>query len=220
MAFGVSTWLSPCSFFGASQLRSCALRSMMAARDNGKARKLFIDSEYWCSARAGEMIEVIDPSTERAIGTIAAGKAADVDDAVAAARAAFYDGPWPRMDGSRRAEVLSNIAALVRENKDDLAKTETLDCGKPLDESAWDIDDVAGAFDYYAGIARRSAAEERVELGEDGFGGVIRREPLGPIAAITPWNYPMLMATWKVRACMRACATTIPFPPLPSHAYR
>ena len=88
-----------------------------------------------------------------------------------------------------------------------MARLETTDCGKPLDESAWDVDDAIGCFEYYADrcervFGERAYAEEVVELPDEDFAGRVRREPLGVIVLITPWNYPLLMATMRVVSCL------------------
>ena len=115
-------------------------------------RQLFIDGE-WRAPAFGRRLPVVNPATEAAIGEIPAGTAEDVDAAVAAARAALRRNrgrDWARAPGAVRAKYLRAIAAKIVERKSELARLESLDCGKPLDESAWDMDDVAGCFEYFA----------------------------------------------------------------------
>lgn len=109
---------------------------------------------------------------------------------------------WGKTTGAHRAAILRKVAEGVRVRRGELATTESLDMGKPIDEAEWDMDDVATCFDYYAGLAEKldAAQETPVELPDSRFATVIRREPLGVVLAITPWNYPLLMATWKVRS--------------------
>lgn len=109
---------------------------------------------------------------------------------------------WGKTTGAHRASILRKIAEAVRDRRGELATTESLDMGKPIDEAEWDMDDVATCFDYYADAAAKLDAtqETPVELPDSRFQTVVRREPLGVVLAITPWNYPLLMATWKARA--------------------
>ena len=161
----------------------------------------------WTSPKIpGERLDIINPSTRQSIGSIPAGSAADVDAAVAAARRAQPG--WGGTDPAQRAEVLRRIASEMRARKDSLSELETLDMGKPLDESKWDMDDVAGCFDYYAGLADELAATPAavVETGMAEFKCSVRREPIGVAALITPWNYPLLMAAWKVAPALAAGA--------------
>ncbi|KAL8529762.1 hypothetical protein ACS0TY_006988 [Phlomoides rotata] len=100
---------------------------------------------------------------------------------------------------------------MITERKPELAKFEAADCGKPLEEAAWDIDDVAGCFEYYAGIAEGLDAKEKthVSLPMETFKCHVLKEPIGVVGLITPWNYPMLMATWKVAPALAAGCTAI-----------
>ena len=118
------------------------------------------------------------------------------------------------MGARRRAEVLRRAASLVVEHKARLAMLESLDSGKPVEESEWDIDDVAGCFEQMAHLAEQAAAKGSVALdlgeGGEGFAAELRHEPLGVVVAITPWNYPLLMATWKVAPALAAgCAVVL-----------
>ena len=109
--------------------------------------KLFIDGN-WVAPLLGGTLPVVDPATEDVFHHIPAATAADVDLAVKAARKAFDEGVWPRFAGAQRARFLRAIADKVREKKDFLARMEVRDNGKPLPEAAWDMDDVAGCFDF------------------------------------------------------------------------
>ncbi|KAI8466083.1 MAG: betaine aldehyde dehydrogenase [Monoraphidium minutum] len=168
-------------------------------------RELFIDGR-WAPPSTGRYLDVINPATEEVVGRIPAGAAADVDAAVAAAAAAHKRGAWGKLSGKQRAETLRAVAQKVRDRKDDLARWETMDMGKPIDEAAWDMDDVASCFDYYAGLAEK--LDERqgtpIDVGMAEFSVKVRREPLGVVGLVTPWNYPLLMATWKVAPALAA----------------
>ncbi|OAE24504.1 hypothetical protein AXG93_1615s1580 [Marchantia polymorpha subsp. ruderalis] len=177
------------------------------------SRQLFIGGEWVVPVR-GERIPVICPTTELQIGDIPAATTEDVDIAVKAAREAFARNKgqdWSRASGKHRAKYLRAIAAKVLERKEELARFESLDCGKPIDEANWDMDDVSGCFEYYADLAEK--LDERqyspIELPMEQFKSSILREALGVVALITPWNYPLLMATWKVAAALAAGCTAI-----------
>ena len=172
--------------------------------------KLFIDGR-WAAPLLGGTLDVIDPATEQAFHQIPAATAADVDLAVNAARRAFDEGVWPRMRGAERARFLRAIADKIRDKKDFLARLEVRDNGKPLPEAAWDMDDVAGCFDFYAGLAEEqdNNPEEAIPLGDSRFDCRVVREPLGVVGAITPWNYPLLMVAWKVAPALAAGCTMV-----------
>ncbi|XP_048229199.1 aminoaldehyde dehydrogenase 2, peroxisomal isoform X2 [Ricinus communis] len=176
-------------------------------------RQLFINGE-WREPVLKKRIPVINPSTEEIIGDIPAATAEDVEVAVEAAHNAFYRNKgkdWAYTSGAFRAKYLRAISAKITEKKSELAKLEAIDCGKPYDEAAWDIDDVAGCFDYYAGLAEGLDAKQKapVSLPMETFKSHVLKEPLGVVALITPWNYPLLMATWKVAPALAAGCTAI-----------
>ena len=172
--------------------------------------KLFIDGR-WVAPLLGGTLPVIDPATEEVFHHIPAASAGDVDLAVKAARKAFDEGVWPRMPGAQRARFLRAIADKVREKKDFLARLEVRDNGKPLAEAAWDMDDVAGCFDFYAGLAEEqdNSPEEAIAMADSRFDCKVVKEPLGVVGAITPWNYPLLMVAWKVAPALAAGCTMV-----------
>ena len=120
----------------------------------------FINGEYISSA-SGKKIDVIDPSNGRVYHQVSAGNAEDIDKAVKAARAAFDDGPWPKMSGRERAAILRKMGDIINERVNELAKLEVQNNGKPLPEAVWDIEDTAGCFHFYADLAE--------ELDQDNF---------------------------------------------------
>ncbi|OHS00821.1 aldehyde dehydrogenase, partial [Pseudomonas sp. HMSC75E02] len=153
-----------------------------------------------------------DPSDEPLLARVAAATAEDVDAAVRAARRAFDEGPWPRMSGAGRAAVLRRIAEGIRGRQQELAELEVRDNGKPLPEALWDIGDTAGCFDFYAGLAEKldASQEQEIALADERFSSVARKEPVGVAGAIIPWNFPMLMAAWKVAPALAAgCAMVL-----------
>lgn len=167
--------------------------------------KLYIDGQ-WVAPAKGGVFETVDPSDESVIAKVAAATVEDIDLAVKAARKAFDEGPWPKMTGAERAAVLRRIADGIRERLDDLARLEVRDNGKPLPEAVWDIEDTAGCFDFYADLAEEldNNREKPVQLSDDRFSSVARKEPVGVAAGIIPWNFPMLMASWKVAPALAA----------------
>ena len=167
--------------------------------------KLFINGQ-WVNPVKGQTFPAIDPSDESVITQIGAATAGDVDAAVKAARLAFDHGPWPKLSGTQRAAYLRRIAEGIRKRVDHLAALEVKDNGKPLPEAVWDIEDTAYCFDFYADLAEKSdsAPEKAIQLGDDSFVSKAIKEPVGVVAAITPWNFPMLMASWKVAPAIAA----------------
>lgn len=167
--------------------------------------KMFIDG-HWVFADSGAALDVIDPSTEEVFHRIPAAGAADIDKAACAARQAFEQGPWPRLSGRERAVYLRGMASLIRSRKMELARIEVQDNGKPLPEAEWDIGDAAACFDYYAGLAEQldDNPAEAIALPDERFSSEAVLEPVGVVGAIVPWNYPLLMAAWKVAPALAA----------------
>lgn len=172
--------------------------------------ELYIDGK-WVSPTKGGTCTVINPATEEVIGTIAAATAEDVDIAVKAARRAFDRDGWPKLSGAQRATYLRAIADGIRARQAEIARLEVLDNGKPLPEADWDIADAAGCFDFYAGLAEQldNNPEETIALADDRFTSKAVREPIGVAGAIIPWNYPLLMAAWKVAPALAAGCTVV-----------
>ncbi|MGJ7548960.1 aldehyde dehydrogenase family protein [Pseudomonas alloputida] len=172
--------------------------------------QLYINGQWTAPINNGRF-DTIDPSDETLITQVAAATAEDVDAAVAAARNAFDNGPWPQLPGHERARVLRRIAALIRERQQALAELEVRDNGKPLPEALWDIGDTAGCFDYYAELAEKldDQREQGIALADDRFTALARKEPIGVAGAIIPWNFPMLMAAWKVAPALAAGCTMV-----------
>lgn len=166
----------------------------------------FYINGQWVSPINGGSFNSYDPSDESLITSVAAGDAADVDIAVKAARAAFDEGPWPRMSGAERGEYLRKIANGIRARQEELAELEVRDNGKPFPEAMWDIGDTAGCFDFYANLAEEldRHREKDVALSDERFSSVARKEPIGVAGAIVPWNFPMLMASWKIAPALAA----------------
>lgn len=172
--------------------------------------QIYIDGAYVASA-SGEMFDVIAPSDRSVFHRVPAGNAEDIDRAVKAARRAFDEGPWPRMSGAERAAVLRRMGDEIAARTDEIARIEVQDNGKPLPEAVWDIEDTAGVFHFYADLAERldTEAEQDVALGMEGFTSKAVKEPVGVAGAIIPWNFPLLMASWKVAPALAAGCTVV-----------
>ncbi len=156
----------------------------------------FIDGEY-VDAVSGETFDCVNPANGGVITPVAACDAADVDRAVAAARAAFEDGRWSDLPPAVRKKKLLRFAELILEHRDELALLETLDMGKPIGDSlAIDIPAVAKCIAWYAETADKSY-DEVAPTGPSAL-ALITREPLGVVGAVVPWNFPLLMASWKI----------------------
>ena len=156
----------------------------------------------WESAANGKTFPVYDPSTEEVIAHVAASEAADVDRAVKAARAAFDSGPWAATTAQDRGRILFRLAEEIRQNSAMLAEIECRNSGKPIVEAEYDIADVATCFEYYGGLANKvTGSVNPVPANALSF---TMREPVGVAAQIIPWNYPLLMAAWKLAPAIAA----------------
>lgn len=170
-------------------------------------KQLYIDGK-WSDPRSEATFETFNPATGEVLGTIASAGSADVDLAVAAANRAFDSPQWGLQSAPRdRAALLFRIAEIIRRDRDRLAELETLDNGKPLGEAKWDIDEAAYMFEYYAGWATKVMGTVP-PVGPDAM-SIVVKEPVGVAALITPWNYPILMASQKIAPALAAGATTI-----------
>ena len=156
----------------------------------------------WENAASGKTFPVYDPSSEEVIAHVAAADAADVDRAVQAARAAFDSGPWPQTTAQDRGRILFKLAEKIRQNSAALAELECRNTGKPIVEAEYDIVDVATCFEYYGGLANKVGGQVNpVPANALSF---TMREPVGVAGQIIPWNYPLLMAAWKLAPAIAA----------------
>jgi len=184
---------------------------MMTKKDvKIKPGKLFINGR-WVDSVSGKTFDTLNPATEKVITSVAEGDSADIDLAVAAAREAFENGPWKKTDARDRGRILLKIAGLIERNKDELALLDTLDNGKPINETTnADIPLVIDCFLYYAGWADKIHGETIPVRGD--FFNYTLREPVGVVGQIIPWNFPLLMAAWKIAPAL-ACGNTIVLKP-------
>ena len=157
---------------------------------------LWIDGQ-WQEAASGARFATVNPANGAVLAEVARGDAADIDRAVQAARRAFDDGRWSRKSPAERKEVLLKLAALIRANVPELALLDTLDMGKPIAESS--TIDAPGSAHFFQWHAE---AIDKIydEIAPTGPGDIamIRREALGVVGAVVPWNFPLDMATWKL----------------------
>ncbi|MBI2812158.1 MAG: aldehyde dehydrogenase family protein [Candidatus Melainabacteria bacterium] len=175
-----------------------------------KDKQLLIDGK-WVNAESGKTFETRNPATDQVIGKVAEGSKADVDKAVKAARKAVEDGPWRKMSTAQRAKLMFKLADLIEKNADQLAQLETLDNGKPINESKHiDVPQTIETFRYYGGWATKIEGET-INANPNMFTYTLR-EPVGVVGQIIPWNFPMLMAAWKLGPAL-ACGNAIVLKP-------
>jgi acyl-CoA reductase-like NAD-dependent aldehyde dehydrogenase len=175
------------------------------------ALRNYIDGA-WVDAADGERFDVHNPATGEVIATAPDSKPADVDAAVAAARRAFDDGRWwPGASARERGRILLNAAEIVRREQERLARMESLDSGKPIGDAREDIAEVAYMYEYYGGWATKIDGDVQ-HLSNDAM-FMVWKEPMGVAVGITPWNYPMMMASQKLAAALAAGCTFILKPP-------
>ncbi len=155
---------------------------------------------------AGATMTINSPASGAPIATVDQGGPGDVDRAVAAARAAFEGGAWPRATAARRARLLNLLADLIEKDADNLARLEAANVGKPLAEARVDVQVAIDNFRYYAGMAYTIGGETPPVSGP--FFGYTLRQPVGVCALIVPWNFPLMLTSWKVAPAL-ACGNTV-----------
>ncbi|MCF1593022.1 aldehyde dehydrogenase family protein [Streptomyces muensis] len=168
--------------------------------------ELYIDGE-WTPAVAGGRREVVNPYDASVVTSVDEADAADVDRAVRAARRAFVEEDWANAPSRRRADLLLRVRDLLLRDREDIARTETLDTGKTLTEARIDVEDVANAFRYFAELVGKDGGRV-VDVGPDVLSRVVY-QPVGVCALIAPWNYPLLQASWKVAPALAAGNTFV-----------
>jgi aldehyde dehydrogenase (NAD+) len=161
----------------------------------------------WLPAASGKTFETLNPATEEVIAEVAEGDAEDVELAVDAARDAFDNGPWPRLDARERGELMRSLADLIEDEHEELARLETLDNGKPIKDARGDITMVIDCIRYYAGWADKIHGKTIPVRGN--YFTYTRREPVGVVGQIIPWNFPALMAAWKWGPALAAGCTIV-----------
>src|SRR6202030_3212348 len=156
--------------------------------------QMYINGE-WVASKSTKTFPVYDPSTEEVIAHVPDAGAEDVNRAVAAAKAAFEEGPWSTGTAQERGRVLFRLAEKIRADQPALAELECRNTGKPIVEAEFDITDAATCFEYYGGLATKVVGY--VNPVPDNAMSLSLKEPVGIAGQIIPWNYPLLMAAWK-----------------------
>ncbi|GHB17688.1 betaine-aldehyde dehydrogenase [Streptomyces umbrinus] len=163
----------------------------------------------WRAAASGATRDILDPADAKTFAVVAEGGVPDTDAAVEAARRAFDHGEWPHTSVTERAALLRRVADLLVRDREPLGLLESRDAGKTLEEGRVDIDCVADAFRYFADLVVGEGAGRVVDAGSDDIHSVVVHEPVGVCAMITPWNYPLLQASWKVAPALAAGNTFV-----------
>ncbi|MFJ6724322.1 aldehyde dehydrogenase family protein [Streptomyces sp. NPDC091281] len=169
---------------------------------------IHVDGE-WRAAVSGGTREILDPADALPFALVAEGDEKDTDLAVAAARRAFDEGDWPRTPAAERAALLRRTADLLTRDRESLGLLESQDAGKTVEEGRVDIDCVADAFRYFADLVAAEAPGRVVDAGTADVHSVVVHEPVGVCALITPWNYPLLQASWKIAPALAAGNTFV-----------
>jgi acyl-CoA reductase-like NAD-dependent aldehyde dehydrogenase len=187
--------------------RAAAGAKNQAALEFLRKPKMLLIGGKWTPAKSGKTFETINPANEEVLALVAEGDKADVDEAVKAARKAFEESRWPRLNPHQRARVLYKIAELIERHADELAEIETLDNGKAVTQArAIDVAGAAETFRYYAGWCTKIYGETNPS--DSSMFNYTLREPVGVCGQIIPWNFPLLMACWKVAPAL-ACGNTV-----------
>lgn len=170
--------------------------------------ELFIGGR-WTAAADGGTREIRCPADGTLVATVDEGGPTDAEAAVAAARRAFDEGPWPRMPAAERGRLLLRVAELLERDRSTFARAESLDTGKRLVESAYDMDDIANCFRYFGNLVSAGSTDRVVDTGNADVDSRIVYEPVGVCSLITPWNYPLLQTAWKVAPALAAGNTFV-----------
>lgn len=163
---------------------------------NQLSRRQYIDGE-WVDSSNQTTRKIINPFNQEVIFEVAEGTAEDSERAILAARRAFEKGEWSLETSENRGKKVRAIADLIVTHREELARLETLDTGKTLEESYADMDDIANVFNYFAGLADKDGGE-LIDSPIPNTESKVIKEPIGVVTQITPWNYPLLQASWKL----------------------
>lgn len=175
---------------------------------NNLSTRQYIDGQ-WVEASNKATRDIENPYNQEVILTVSEGTAEDAAKAIQAAKDAFESGVWADETSENRSQKVREIANLIKENKDELAELETLDTGKTLEESYADMDDIHNVFMYFAGLGGNDGGEI-IESPIPNSESKVVKEPVGVVTQITPWNYPLLQASWKIApALVTGCSLVI-----------
>ena len=185
-----------------------------------KAPHAFFIGGEWVKPSSGDTLSVISPVTEETVMTFAEGKQPDIDRAVAAARAAFDQGPWPRTSPAERGKALMKVAEILRSRHAELAEVWTTQVGAAISFTRYASAQPAVLFDYYGKLIQTFPLVDERRRDNGGLVRVVK-EAVGVVAAITPWNAPMVLLCYKVAAALAAGCTVVskPAPETPADAY-
>jgi phenylacetaldehyde dehydrogenase len=164
----------------------------------------------WVEARSGKTFETFNPATGEVLAHVAEGDRADIDQAVAAARKAFENGPWPDMSPSERGRLMWKLSDLIEQHHQELAELETLDNGKPLLFSRIvDVPTAVDVFRYMAGWATKVEGNTIPISARGKYFAYTLRDPVGVVGQIIPWNFPLIMASWKLAPALAVGCTCV-----------
>lgn len=169
--------------------------------------KLFINGEF-VESKSGKSFSSYDPSTGEILAEVSEAQSEDVDKAVKAAKEAFENGPWPKMTSAERAHLMYKLSILIEENQQEIAEIDSLDNGKPIHEVLGnDIPNAIGQFRYFSGWATK-AMGQTIPVSPDSF-NYTKHEPVGVAGQIIPWNFPFMMASWKIAPALATGCTVV-----------
>ncbi len=196
-----NAWIvHPAATIGSSAWQSVAMSTELSSLNSN-----FIGGD-WRAAQSGATDAVVNPATGAVIGEVPASDAADVDAAVSAAAAAFP--AWAALTPRERSEILHRVADVVDDNIDELSRIECENVGKPVGIVEFEMDLTKDNWRFFASACRFLEGKAAGEY-MAGYTSMVRRDPLGVVASITPWNYPLNMATWKLGPALAAGNTVI-----------
>ncbi len=170
-------------------------------------KKLFINGEF-VDSQSGKTFETYNPANGEVLAYVNEAQAEDVDKAVIAAKKAFEEGPWSKMSGAERGRLMYRLAQLIDNNKQELAEIDSLDNGKPINEVLGnDIPNAVGQFEYFAGWTTKIVGQTIPVSGN--YFNYTRHEPVGVVGQIIPWNFPLMMAAWKIAPALATGCTVV-----------
>lgn len=169
--------------------------------------KIYIDGN-WIPAQKGARRSIINPYNQEIIAEVSEADRGDTKKAIKAARIAFDLGEWSDFSATARGKMVYELGDLIEKNRSQLAEMETLNIGKTYTESLWDMDDIAGIFRYYGGLADKIGGEI-LQSPNPNSHSRLEREPVGVVGLICPWNYPLLQAAWKIAPALAAGCTMV-----------
>jgi len=171
------------------------------------SKKLFIDGDFTDSI-TGKQFETYNPATGEILAHVSEAQKEDVDRAVLAAKKAFEDGPWSKMSAADRGRLMFKLGELIEENQQELAEIDSLDNGKPINEMLGnDIPNAIGQFQYFAGWTTKIVGQNIPVSGQ--YLNYTRHEPVGVVGQIIPWNFPLMMAAWKIAPALATGCTVV-----------